>query len=802
MDIKKVPRIEGYNLPGSVTYGLNLSINYSSEPSRLTLNLVSADGKYRTPQLKSAQNISFGSFSFKGRLWGYSLKESSQDKTLDIEIVDNSIILDQYYVVLWKRGLLGFNGDKNDVTKTFDFGDESVLVPKRGSGGNPFTSFEERTLGVESVTRNSRKLKPLKYGNILLLGTEKFADSDCDIPDTYYTFNDLKSILPVNGNNFPNDNILKGTYEGTLRSVLNSWCSDLGYDFYWDYSNDYLEFYPVNKGIVVQLPTANSSNIISKETTYSNDGTFRQYGLAYTAMPKQPIKSLSFSDSYSILYSVSPISLSYLLGRNGLIQELSVGRASWGSGRTEDKFITAAFLGYVSRALRDFYCIKNKHWGVLGYSERNVIVPEKSKILNFLITNGFRDLITELQKLDDDNLTNFGISLLSYDESIADKWSEIEQELLQSYGKYYRIPDSSGEFFFCNDTYIIEISISVDPEGDSQTFGDGKTVKKIFTRGGVMSHDQVSALEALNYESVSEQVSKCAPTHILLKENGLSAKLVASEILDKEQAKTITHLVLLPDYEKIVKPLINLEESTSTGINDLESTWYDQRDSNIDEGRRNCAAEDRLSQANCQSAEEQARKSAIKRVGGKTGDEENRDNFVSGLTAKGAKSCTIKLTSGSVKLYAPSLSSYQVVCTYSINATKISVKDTEEFLWWDSNIPKSFFNDVSEIKISNDNVTDPFEDNFRRPRNKSNFPVVPEVIASTPQKTVKYVFAGEPQGVNLSPSNGLSNLDVSLSSEGFTTSVTFSSRPIAQSKSDTTLRKVNSQLNRASFNGS
>lgn len=801
MDITNIPKIVGFNLPNSVTYGLSLSTNYSSSPSKLTLNLVSQNGQYTLPTLKQSTQVVFGNFTFKGIVWGYNLKESSQEKTLEVEIIDNSLILDQHYVVLWKRGLLNYNGDNNDLQKTFDFSGESILIPSKG---NSFTSFKEVNLGKQTVKRKGKKLNGASYGNVIILGTEKFADSSCDLSDTYYTFNDLKNVLPKNLNtkNLPDNNLLKGTHEGTLREVLNNWCSDLGFDFYWDYNIDSLVFYSVNAGITLQLPSSsNVPQIISKETSSSMDGTFRQYGLSYTAMPKQPLKTISFSDTYSLLYSVPAISISYLLRRNGILKDLNEERGSWGSGRNQSEFLTAAFLGFISKTLRDLYCIKNSHYSVLGYAVKNTITPDKTKMINFLLSNGFQPLISALRKIDSEELTNHQIALVSYDEGLGDRWHEVEQDLLRSHGAYYRIPDSSGSFFYCNDKYTIEISITVDPEGQSQTFGDGKTLKKILNRSGQMSHDNVSALEELDYESISEDLAKCTPTHIALKEGDLANKLVAAGIIKKNVVNKISHILIVADYKKIIEPLINLDASLSRGLNPVEFTWYDQKDSNTQEGRQNCVAfDERLSNSSCISAEEEARKAAIKKVGGKTEDEKNPDNFVSGLTSKSAQSCNIKLKTKNVKIYAPSDSSYQVVCSYSINASKISDLNTSELFSSETNIPKSFLNDVGEIRISNENVTDPFEDSYSTARASKKFPLAPPVIANQPQKTVKYVFAGEPVDVNLNPSSGLTNLDISLSSEGFTTSATFSSRPPKQSKADNLLRLVNSQLNRSSFN--
>lgn len=807
-----IPKISGPTNANSVIYGLNLNVNYSSEPSKLTLNYVSSNGSYTTPSLNQSSTVTFGNFKFNGKIWGSNLKESADEKTLDIELVDNSVILDQIYVILWKRGLFNINGVQQTVTKKFDLSDEKILIPvtKDPNTGYPYTVYEETALGIQSVTRKSKKISSTGYsirGNVIIIGTEKFADSDCDIPDTYYYFDDLKSAisaLNININSAPLDRFLKGTNEGTLRSVLNSWCSDLGYDFYWDYSNDSINFYNVARGITTNLPVSNtSSKIISKERSQSMEGTYIQYGSAYTIRPRQPLKSLSYSNERTSLKTVKPIPIGYLLKRNGtdLGKFSDTGRSGYGSGRSLSNFIESAFLGYVSRSLRDFHAIHKKHWEILGYDGAQKQLAKENTI-NFLNANGFRNLISELQEKDGEKLPNYQIFLNNYDESLGDRWHEMEQELLQSLGKYYRIADTAGTFFYCDDKQTVEINTSVDPEGETITFKDESTLKKIFTRGGQIDTDQATALEKLNYDEASSQVSKCAPTHILLKENGLGAKLVTENLITKEDASKYGYLIIMPDYAKIINPLLNLSVTSTVGFNDAETTWYEQKQDNLESARKNCQYEDRIENSQCSPAEEEARKKALKALNVPTGDEKNRDNFISGLTAKSAWKATIKLKTGSVTIAAPSHAGYQTVTKRTIQVNKIA-KEELEFTSFNSNIPTNFNGGVAEIRVINENATDSLEDYWGKKRvDPTEIPLPPPVNASTPHQTIKYVFAGEPEGITLSPSNGLSSLDVSLSSDGFTTSATFSTRPPTQSKSENILRIVNSQLNRASFNAS
>ena len=91
MAIKNVPTISGPNY-GGVIYGLNMSIGYSAEPSKLTIDIVNENGVYSTPALNSQTSVTFGNFRFNGTVWSYSFKESAAEKTLQVTLIDNSIV--------------------------------------------------------------------------------------------------------------------------------------------------------------------------------------------------------------------------------------------------------------------------------------------------------------------------------------------------------------------------------------------------------------------------------------------------------------------------------------------------------------------------------------------------------------------------------------------------------------------------------------------------------------------------------------------------------------------------------------
>jgi hypothetical protein len=460
-------------------------------------------------------------------------------------------------------------------------------------------------------------------------------------------------------------------------------------------------------------------------------------------------------------------------------------------------------LGFLSRSLRDLYSFQNNHWEALGYKVDTGLIKDKGKIINILKKAGFQDMISDLETFDALGLPNYNFNFISRDEGVADNWFNLENELLNYHGKYYRIPDSSSSFFYCNANFTIEIEVSVDPEG--QTIEENNldfAGRKVFSRDGQMSHDTANALAELQFEKITKDVDSCAPIHFNLKESGLLDYFAVSKILSKEELDKVNTLVIFPNSESFVKKKIGLAVSKSRGSHPLETDINDMLRSNIDSGRKNCTNfEQQLEKFSCKSYEEIARDRSIKNIENSQGvsNNNNDDKLVSGLMNKTASSCSIRLLSGSITLFAPSDAPYQVICRYRITVNKISSFATNQFIWSDGSPGNA--DDVAEIRISNENITDPDEDSYQTQR-PSSFIRPVDSSSTAPLIQAKYVFAGEPQGVVLSPRNGLTNLDINLSSDGFETSVTFSTKTPKPSKANSVVRYVHSQFNRASYNAS
>lgn len=814
MAISNVPIINGPSY-GGVIYGLSLQMGYSSEPSKLTLDIVSKDGNYSTPTLNREVSVSFNDFVFHGHVWSYEFKETAEEKVLQVVLVDKSIILDRYSVVLWKRGLFNQKGSAFQQNKTFNFDGEKIFVAiQQGTK----IRIQPKALPPTIVKRPIRYFRKM-IGNIICIGTEKFPSSICDIPDTDYSFEELRSVIRsiVPGANFPSPSNYRNTHEGTLREVLQNWAADSGVDFYWDFASNSIKVYPPQNGISIST-SINSPNLIEKNTSSSLEGTWAQVAYAYTTKTKTPIEQAELSHSISYIVNIYPLPISWFVRRNSVLQDFGVTEDPdedeysreeilWG-GRTQEKFLEAAFLNYVSPVLRDIYVSlsageeedSKTPWWALGItrvkssdknSSKNLSTLEREIIISYLQKFAVNDF-EQLNKIDP-GLLNFNLFLGINNESNNDLWKQAEKDILGSYGAYYRHNILNGTYFFCDSKIVIQAEFTAVPESteyeeDSKEF-EGK---RLYRRDGKFSHAENKAQEllGLNTDVINENIDKIKIRIYDLESTGLK------KLFPQTQA---THLFITPKKKLVDKYLKELSIDIRRGINPSEITIEKilaaQGKSN-DSSQFNCKKfDDTVKNSQCPEALSEAREKAMEQVQPKSKDV----NLVDGLVNASAKKAKIKILGKELELYAPSDAPYSVVCTLNVSMKYIKNEEFETIFFNDSG-SSSFANNVARLDVIKDNVTDPLEDNFGKKRN-GPFPLAKSISNTSPTRRARYVFAGlPPPGISLKPSSGLTNIDISYSSDGFKTTVEYTSKPPKRIKVDTFRRQVESQLNRSAFN--
>lgn len=278
---------------GGWIYSATSEIGFSNQPTEITISIVleAADRtqKYAFFNIQDADlkcdagdgatenlyDIDFNGVQFTDFiLYNYNISIEANTKILTVTFRDYSLILDKIYVGLIKR-----QGDKyiHTATSLLEF---PVICPDCVLAGDSLRqpSYAERSLAYGSYVGINGKvfdnfqyiqivgniykqweelfLYPEKYprfmpnqkenfdlnGGYLIIGTEEATEERCgDLAPVSYNFNQLLASLRLRGLQFEGafphaikdaDYFYKQNYIGTLREVLQQWCSDLGYDFY------------------------------------------------------------------------------------------------------------------------------------------------------------------------------------------------------------------------------------------------------------------------------------------------------------------------------------------------------------------------------------------------------------------------------------------------------------------------------------------------------------------------------------------------------------------------------------------
>jgi hypothetical protein len=195
-------------------------------------------------------------------LFSYDMDIQPNQKTLSVVFKDYSIVLDKIYVGLIKRqgtefiksaqasGIIpvvcpdcefgSWTGD-GAVVRDIDYGSYVGIGGKTydNLAGTPITNALSAWQYLYELPTQQPTFD--LNGGYIILGMEQMYSDVCStVPEMKYTFHQLLASLRVRGLNFDGaftGFLLTGTpymqnYVGTLREVLNNWCSDFGLQFY------------------------------------------------------------------------------------------------------------------------------------------------------------------------------------------------------------------------------------------------------------------------------------------------------------------------------------------------------------------------------------------------------------------------------------------------------------------------------------------------------------------------------------------------------------------------------------------
>jgi hypothetical protein len=783
MAILNVPAISAPSFGGFV-YSLDFSRSYSTEACKLTYKVVSKGGTFSTPTIGSQASVSFGSFSFNGSVFSYEKSESNSGNILSVTLIDNSTILDRLYVVVFRPGIFNKSGTSSNRSLDVNFTSEDNYYWQLELVNNLYRPVK-KILNNGSVLRKIRTGN-IKQGDLLIVGSEEPPDTKCEVASTSYVFNDLKKLAGVQGlGNCQIDNsTIRKTYEGTLRSVLNSWCQDFGYSFYWDYSLNRLVFFDLRNSVFSIPENVTDNKITSKTFSESAEGKFNQISANYYIKPYNPkVENLSDSRTQKTSYSLNPIPYSYFIDRELASNQTTI----YGGGRSPQQFIESAVCGYLSPALRDIYNFSYKGeslWGAnCGFVGSGYSTLDVAKVAAALTSSSYAEEIHNMCSFSGAAIDNLGsyydCVMVQYDEGIIESWRNIELDIFTSkIGAYYRgVPVVSSEYKFCSKNSIFSSSISVDPEAEIYEDSDTRTDKtlaglRIFNRGG--SGPNVTSAEALKKLGIDDgaaYIKALLPTkHVLRGENSVASVLLAYRLLTAQDLRNYDTILFIPKKALIDYYQIKLSVAYTQGSNDREQTWREVSLSRKREPEE-CELND-ITEKACLSARDEV----IERQRNQANPNQQLEIFT-GLDAKTAIGARVGAFGASVRVLSSSNAPY-IACITASSSIEMIVDTTqqESIVFESSGSTSSQPQDLMETRFILENRT--IADNLRETPTPSD-------LASR----TGYSCAGFIDTLPMGPSSGLENLDMSISDSGFSATYSYSTRPAIFGKQD--LSRVN-----------
>jgi hypothetical protein len=345
---------------GGWIYNADCEIGFSAQPTEIkvsiVLEVIDRAQRYaffdiRDTDLKcdaglgkdeNLYDIEFNGINFTDFiLYQYDISIENNAKILNVTFRDYSAILDKIYVGLIKRQGNQFIAS---IPEKIEF---PIVCPDCVLAGDSLTlnGFATRDLSFGSyvgingkVYDNFANLPKRDHiysqweqlfsaapaampfdlnGGYLIIGTEEASSERCgDFANVSYNFNQLLASLRYRGLDFAGafpraskdaDYFYKQNYIGTLREVLQQWCSDLGYDFYCQGKSfqgvNLNQVIDISKMVDIADPTTDygsqfalnkNTAIVSYKTSTSLNNTFKQ---GVITLNNRPLESKVHSKS-------------------------------------------------------------------------------------------------------------------------------------------------------------------------------------------------------------------------------------------------------------------------------------------------------------------------------------------------------------------------------------------------------------------------------------------------------------------------------------------------------------------------
>lgn len=488
-------------------FAFNMKFGVGESKSTCSLSIINEKGKYpkelteinqktsEVPYLSYVNHYDIKVTGLVMRMYLVSAQETygPDGKYFQLNFVDGSHILDRTFVGLLHRHD-GFNRDINvgrlhtgfavpvicppcDPNKsTFQFKNIHPDGKVYDEKGNLIETNPDYGKYVKREIRYSKQL-PIgnnKIGGIVIVGTEQFSTSDCDLKDVDYNFTELIQALKKFGIAvFIRDRKpeYRATHVGTLREVLAAWCADFGVT--WTYDS----FSIIPKVIETNGNTSKAANYIQTINTVARsidkktsttlvesidyhvsiEDTYRQYLVTAYKKPSTPKQ-----------YAKNTFYRTYL--ENIGVEEIF--EQGFLDGRDYDQFKTSCCFARFSPELRTLYLLTQGSYTPLGFTPVHKCddVLKKNIIDYCLNTDSYLDLLdyiagsgASLKEVKD---ADFDMFLGSYDKNMEDAYLDWEKNVSNTFGKYWMTSILPNDRQICPEgiNFKFELKSSIIPE--------------------------------------------------------------------------------------------------------------------------------------------------------------------------------------------------------------------------------------------------------------------------------------------------------------------------------------------------
>lgn len=439
--------VDGGSWPSSFAFGgwiynASCDIGFSNNPTEIKMNIVlevtDRSQKYAFFDIGDKDlkcdagegdnenwfDIDFNGVNFTNLiLYSYEISIENNAKILNVTFKDYSIILNKIYVGLLKRQGCDFRHDalatlsfpvlcpdcilagdtihqNSSTTRNITYGSYVGINGKTYdnyadivSEGNIFSQWEK--FFISSAKQPFFDLN----GGYLIIGTEDATEERCgDLAPISYNFNQLLASLRMRGMKFEGafpkavrdaDFIYRQNYIGSLREVLQQWCSDLGYDFYCQGKTfigiNLNRALDISKVVDIADPTTElgkefalnkATAILSYKQSSSLDNTFKQSVITTSNRPRMSKTHSKSPKRYVGILPLHPIDFNRRNNEN-VIRRDAFGNLfydiAWTNsfeknsfdriktlpeldGRNFGDIDTSIALGRYNQTLRDIFC--------------------------------------------------------------------------------------------------------------------------------------------------------------------------------------------------------------------------------------------------------------------------------------------------------------------------------------------------------------------------------------------------------------------------------------------------------------